>query len=60
MVEFESRSWQGVLDATLYDEVCQWFSSVSSPNKTACHNITEIVLKVALNTITPKRFLILP
>ena len=23
--EFESCSWQGVHDATLYDEVCQWF-----------------------------------
>jgi hypothetical protein len=26
---------------------------VSSTNKTDCHNITEILLKVALNTITP-------
>jgi hypothetical protein len=25
---------------------------VSSCNKTACHNITEILLKVALNSIT--------
>jgi hypothetical protein len=33
----------------------QWFSQgtlVSSTNKTDWHNITEIVLKVALNTIT--------
>jgi hypothetical protein len=33
----------------------QWFSSgapVSSTNKTDCHDITEILLKVALNTIT--------
>ena len=32
----------------------QWFSpgpSVSSTNKTEPHNITEILLKVALNTI---------
>jgi hypothetical protein len=32
----------------------RWFSPgspVSSINKTDCHNITEIVLKVALNTI---------
>ena len=32
-----------------------WFSpsiQVSSTNKTDCHNITEILLKVALNTIT--------
>jgi hypothetical protein len=48
--EFESRSWQG-------DKVCQWlatsqwFSLVSS-NKTDHHDITEILLKVALNTIT--------
>jgi hypothetical protein len=26
-------------------------SPVSSTNKTDCHNITEILLKVALNTI---------
>ena len=35
---------------------CQWFSAVSpisSTNKTDCHDITEILLKVALNTITP-------
>ena len=31
----------------------QWFSPVSSTNKTDCHDITEILLKVALNTITP-------
>jgi hypothetical protein len=33
----------------------QWFSSgtaVSSTNKTDYHDITEILLKVALNTIT--------
>jgi hypothetical protein len=33
----------------------RWFSPgipVSSTNKTDCHNITEILLKVALNTIT--------
>jgi hypothetical protein len=32
----------------------QWFSPgtpVSSTNKTDCHDITEILLKVALNTI---------
>jgi hypothetical protein len=47
-----------VLD-TLSDKVCQWlvtdrwFSSgilVSSTNKTDCHDITEILLKVVLNT----------
>ena len=34
----------------------RWFSPstlVSSTNKTDCHDITEILLKVALNTITP-------
>ena len=45
---------------TLCDKVCQWLatgqwfspgSPVSSTNKTDRHNITEIVLKVALNTI---------
>jgi hypothetical protein len=33
----------------------QWFSPgtpVSSTNKTDCHNVTEILLKVVLNTIT--------
>jgi hypothetical protein len=30
----------------------QWFSPVSSTNKTDRHYITEILLKVALNTIT--------
>jgi hypothetical protein len=29
----------------------QWFSSVSSTNKTDSHDLTEILLKVALNTI---------
>ena len=52
--ELESHSWQGVLDSTLGDKVCQWFSPsapVSSTNKTDRHDITEILLKVALNTI---------
>ena len=46
---------RGVLDTTLCDQVCQWFSPgppVSSTNKTDRHGITEILLKVALNTIT--------
>jgi hypothetical protein len=40
------------------NEVCQWlaagqwFSLVSSTNKTNRHDITEILLKVALNTTT--------
>ena len=45
---------------TLCDQVCQWLSTgrwfspgipVSSTNKTNLHDITEILLKVALNTI---------
>jgi hypothetical protein len=55
----------GLLDATLCDQVCQslaaghWFSPgtlVSSINKTDCHNITEILLKVTSKTITPLHF----
>jgi hypothetical protein len=52
---------RGVLNTTLCDKVCQWlatgrwFSPVSSTNKTDRHDITEILLKVVLNTIT--RFL---
>ena len=60
--EFEYRSWRDVLDATLCDKVCQWSATgrwfsprtpVSSTNKAYRHDITEIVLKVVLNTITP-------
>ena len=45
---------------TLCDKVCQWLATgrwfslgplVSSTNKTDCHDITEILLKVVLNTI---------
>jgi hypothetical protein len=45
---------------TLCDKVCQWLVAgrwfslgtlVSSTNKIDCHDITEILLKVALNTI---------
>jgi len=43
--ELEPRSLRGVLDTTLCDKVCQW------PIKTYHHDITEILLKVALNTI---------
>ena len=48
----------GVLDITICDKVCQWLwtgqwlSPVSSTNKTDCHDITEILLKVVLNTKT--------
>ena len=43
---------------TLCGIVCQWFSLgtlVSSANKTDCHDITEILLKVTLNTIKPTK-----
>jgi hypothetical protein len=53
--------WWGVLYTQLWDKVFQllatgwWFSTgapLSSTNKTDCHDITEILLKVELNTIT--------
>jgi hypothetical protein len=49
---------RGIFDTTLRDKVCQWlaagqwFSPVSSTNNTDRHDITEILLKVSLNTIT--------
>ena len=43
---------QGVLDTTLWLATGRWFSLVSSTNKTDRHDITEILLKMALNTIT--------
>ena len=61
------KTYQTLLDTTLCDKVYQrlaasrWFSSgipVTSTNKTDRHNITEIALKVALNTI--KLTLVLP
>jgi hypothetical protein len=54
IVSLNSAHGRGVLDTTLCDKACQWFSPgtpVSSTNKTDCHDITEILLKVALNTI---------
>jgi hypothetical protein len=51
---------RGVLDTTLCDKVYQWLATgrwfspakpASSTNKTDRHDITEILLKVALNTI---------
>ena len=53
------RSWRGVLNAALCDKsqrlaTDRWFSPstpVSSTNKTNRHDIIEILLKVALNTI---------
>ena len=66
--EFESRSgWQ------LCDKVCQWLATGrwfspgplgSSTNKTDRHDITEVLLKVAINTIKqtniPERVKIIP
>jgi hypothetical protein len=54
------------LDTTLCDKVCQWFvtgpwfswgTTISSTNETDRRNIIEILLKVALNTITLKNLL---
>jgi len=53
----------GVLDTSIWDKVCQWLAAgrwfspgipISSTNKTDRHNITEILLKVELNTINLK------
>ena len=58
----QPRWWRGVLHTTLCDKICQWLATgwwfslgtlVSSTYKTDCHDITEILLNVALNTITP-------
>ena len=55
--EFEPRSWRGILHTILCDNVCQWlaagrwFSPSTSTNKIDCCYITEILLKVAWNTI---------
>ena len=52
---------QGLLDTTLCVKVCQWVAigwwfspgtPASSTNKTDRHNITEILLNVALSTIS--------
>jgi hypothetical protein len=57
--EFESCTWRSVLDTTLYDKVCHRRAAdrcpctpVSSTRRTDRNDIAEIVLKVALNTIT--------
>jgi hypothetical protein len=56
---FRIQLRRGVLDTTLCDKVCQWLSTgrrisprtpVSSTNKTYHPDVTEILLKVALNT----------
>jgi hypothetical protein len=53
--ELESHSWRGVLDTTFCDKVCQWLATGRwfFPGTTIFSiDITEILLKVALNTIT--------
>ena len=56
--------WQGLLNTTLRDKVCQclatggWFylgTPVSPTNKTDRHDITEILLKAVLNMINVKK-----
>ena len=51
---------RGVLYTMLCDNVCQWLATgrwfspctpISSTNKTHCHDITEILLKVTFNII---------
>ena len=48
---------RGVIETTLCHKACQWtatdrwFSPVSSINKTDCHNIAEIWLKMTVSTI---------
>jgi hypothetical protein len=62
-LKFEPCSWRGVLDATLYDTVCQWpatsrwfFSGapVSSTNKTDRHDITENIIESVAKHHNPK------
>ena len=60
-------SWQGVLDTTLCDKVRQWLAAgwwfspgtpVSSINKSDRHDITEILFKVAIDTINQTKLLV--
>jgi hypothetical protein len=53
--------WVGGVKIPWYFDPSQWFSpgtQVSSTNKTDCHNITEILLKMELNTINKQTNLI--
>ena len=56
---------RGLLDTTLCHKVCQWLaagrwfspgSPVSATKKTDLHDLTEILVKVVLNTITHNLF----
>jgi hypothetical protein len=46
--------WRGVIDTTLCDKVCQWLATgqwfFSGSSGFLRHNLTEILLKVVLNT----------
>jgi hypothetical protein len=52
---FCSNQISSIMTKTICDTVCEWFaagrwfSPVSSTNKTDCQDITEILMKVALN-----------
>jgi len=63
-IKFRLSGAKMVLDTTICDKVCQWIvvgqwfspgTPVSSTKKTDRHDITEILLKVALNTINHKK-----
>ena len=56
-----NSSWWGVLDTTLCDTICLWLAAVrwfypgttpSTINKTDLTDVTEILLKLTLDTIT--------
>ena len=59
---------RGILDTPLRDKVCQWLAAdrlfspgtqIFSTNKTDRHDITEILLKLVLNTTSPTFFIYL-
>jgi hypothetical protein len=52
--EFDFRTKRDILD-----EVCQYISPFSSSNTTACRDISEILLKVALNTSIISLFMLI-
>ena len=63
--DFVPRSWRGVPDTTICDTMSQWLATgewfsprtpVSPANKTDCHDIAEILLKVMLKTINHSIF----
>ena len=53
---YRTPSCRGVLDTPLYDKLCQslstgrWFS-LGTPVSSDNHDVTELLLKVAFNTI---------